>query len=321
MLQQTQVSRVTERFITFIERFPTIADLATADEQQVLALWSGLGYYRRARNLHAAARMIVHDFAGRVPPHVDDLSQLPGVGPYTAGAIASIVFSKPEPAVDANIARVLVRIEGRDDLTTAPARTKWAISQSREVLLRAQSPGTVNEGLMELGALICTPRSPRCKSCPLSRLCKAKRLGIQSSIPAPKQATTRSLIHHAAVIVRDARGRILVEKRPSNRHTMWAGLWQPPAVERTDRPSKSAELRKALGLSRATLGFEFQHITTHRLIRFSVWDGMPSKGHTPTRGIYRTKSQIARLPLSSPHRRILLADKGTNADRETFAVQ
>jgi len=177
MLQQTQVARVIEKFTEFVGRFPTVEALARADEGGVLAVWSGLGYYRRARHLHRAAREIVARFEGRVPTTVEELMTLPGVGRYTAGAVASMVFGRAEPLVDGNVARVLVRIEGRE--CSAAEGVAWAWERAGELVRIAEAPkgqsakrsllgpGVFNEGLMELGAVVCVPRGPRCGVCPV----------------------------------------------------------------------------------------------------------------------------------------------------------
>lgn len=306
MLQQTQVARVLERFSDFLARFPTPARLAQADEQEVLAAWSGLGYYRRARNLHAAAKAIVEHHAGRVPSSVDDLRALPGVGPYTAGAIASIVFGTREPAVDGNIERVLLRLDAVDAPMSPRERSALVWSRASEFLRAAESPGMHNEALMELGALVCTPRIPRCPECPLRRRCAAHADGSADRIPAPKPRTAQRPLYHACVITRDRRGRLLIEQRSATGRGLWSGMWQPPALERDDRHATPAELARVLGLRIGPVIARLTHATTHRLVEFQVRTAEPN-GTPPRRGRFVNEAALRDLPLSNPHKRLLTA--------------
>lgn len=237
MLQQTQVARVLEKFQPFLERFPTLASLANAPEQQVLAAWSGLGYYRRAKLLHAAAKAIARDHAGVVPDALDDLLALPGIGRYTAGAIASIVFNQPAPIVDGNIARVLLRVEARPERPGHPPTDRWLWRAAADLAHAADHPARTNEGLMELGATLCTPANPRCDQCPLRNRCHARREGTQSTIPLPKPAADRQTIRCLTLAVLSPTGRFLVEQRPPD--GLWAGLWQCPTLEHPT-PAESA---------------------------------------------------------------------------------
>lgn len=296
MLQQTQVARVLEKFAPFLERFPTLASLADAPEQQVLAAWSGLGYYRRARLLHAAAKAIARDHAGVVPHSLDHLLALPGIGRYTAGAIASIVFNQPAPIVDGNIARVLLRVEGRPERPGEPPTDRWLWHAADDIASRADHPARTNEGLMELGATLCTPANPRCNQCPLRARCRARREGTQAAIPLPKPAADRQTIRCLTLAVLSPDARLLVEQRPQA--GLWAGLWQCPTLEhpapaestraagvkpagkappnqRTVRAPSPAAARArltALGLdlspARALIAFE--HQTSHRRVIFDA---------------------------------------------------
>ena len=306
MLQQTQAARVAERLPTFLARFPTIAALARADEDAVLAEWSGLGYYRRAKNLHAAARAVATDFAGAVPHDVDSLLTLPGVGRYTAGAIASIACGAHAPIADGNVARVLLRIEGKPMEHGAPDTMKWVWTHSAKLIQHPANPGAFNEGLMELGATICTPKSPRCDACPAATLCRARKRGQQEQIPTPNRRAERTTLHHAAVIVRDARGRILVEQRPPR--GLWAGLWQAPTLETTNHAARKPEITAALGVVNVRKRAAFEFLTTHRVVRFAVWEGEVGAGRRAARGTFKTSGQIGKLALGAPQRRILFAE-------------
>lgn len=309
MLQQTQVSRVLEQFSDFLSRFPTVESLAAADDADVLAAWSGLGYYRRARLLQQAAKEIVRRHGGAVPSEPAALRALPGVGRYTAGAIASLVFHRPEAIVDGNVARVLLRLDGEalDPASGEGRRHIWR--RADELVRRSEQSGSIaafNEGLMELGALHCRPISPRCSSCPLSTLCRGRRSGLLETIPPSRRKGPMRTLHHECVIIEDGCSRRLVERRPDD--GLWAGLWQPPTLEHLDQPAPERELSRWLG-SGAELVTTFSHQTSHRAIEFRVWrapappNGCP-RGAAPL--CWRGRRQIEKLALSAPHRRILL---------------
>ena len=191
MLQQTQVVTVTKRYRSFIRAFPSVRTLASAPAARVHEAWAGLGYYARARNLHAAARAIVARHSGRIPADVVALQALPGVGRYTAGAVASIGFGKPVPVVDGNVARFLARLFGVEDppARAAGARRLWAIAG--KLVARASSPGEINQALMEVGACVCTPRAPRCGDCPVRRWCVARALGAAEAFPRRSAARAK----------------------------------------------------------------------------------------------------------------------------------
>ncbi len=227
LLQQTQVATVEPYYQRFVDRFPTIAELAAAELDEVLALWSGLGYYRRAVNLHAAARRVVADHGGVLPADVSRLRQLPGVGAYTAGAVASIAFGLPEPAVDGNVNRVIARLAAIDgDPGRQPARGR--IESVVRGLLAAAPPSEVTQGLMELGATICTPTRPDCRRCPVADGCAAWRSGEPTAWPhLPPRPAPRERLHVCAVIA-NGQGRLWGKRPPGGR---WAGLWELPRVE------------------------------------------------------------------------------------------
>ncbi|MFM9957642.1 MAG: A/G-specific adenine glycosylase [Phycisphaerales bacterium] len=301
MLQQTQVSRVVEKFAAFMQRFPTVAALAAAEIDDVLALWSGLGYYRRARNLHAAARAVVERFGGEVPRAVDDLLSLPGVGRYTAGAIAAIAHRSPAPAVDGNIQRVILRLEGAALAPTSKQAQSLVWHRAEQLVRTATDPAEWTEGLMELGATVCTPKSPRCAACPLESHCEARRRGLQHDIPAPKPRRPPRDVYHTVALCRDRAGRVLLEQRPPT--GMWAGLWQPPTIEREKGWAAHAELKSAVGAStlRTLVHFDFQ--TTHRTVRVRVC-GLAGV-RRPKRGAFIDTEALAALGVSNLTRRVL----------------
>lgn len=200
MLQQTQVAAVIPYYRRFLGAFPTVRHLARAPLERVLKLWSGLGYYRRARHLQAAARMIARDFRGRFPDRLDQARTLPGVGRYTAGAVLSIAYNRPLIALDGNVARVVARLEARKGSLT-DAAFRGGIERRLESLLSPRRPGDFNQALMELGQIICLPRSPRCPECPIRRWCRARQLGTPEAFPSPRPRRAAELHHLAAAFV------------------------------------------------------------------------------------------------------------------------
>lgn len=312
MLQQTQVARVLERFEPFVARFPTAAALAAAPEDEVLAAWQGLGYYRRARLLHQAAKAVVERHGGEVPAadHAALLA-LPGVGRYTAGAIASTVAGLPVPIVDGNVMRVFQRLAAREGSASDREVVDWAWREAARFAAAAESPAAANEGLMELGATVCTPSAPRCDACPASRLCAARRDGRTAEIPAPKAAISRrELVLVSARVMRAIDDALLLEQRP--REGLWGGLWQPPTVECADggelAPRAAGEL---LGLH-ASLELravgEVPFMTTHRAVRFIVFEARAGgAGARLARGGRRwvARGELGAHALSNAARRVL----------------
>jgi A/G-specific adenine glycosylase len=225
MLQQTQVATVRAYFERFTTELPTVHDLAAADERQVLRLWEGLGYYRRARQMHAAAQVLVADDGGQFPRNVVELQKLPGIGRYTAGAIASIAFDLPAPILEANtmLSRLLAY---RDDPTkSAGQKLLW---QTAEAILPRKNVAEFNQALMELGSLVCTPKDPNCDACPLNELCVAHALGLEHEIPLAKKKPAFTAVREAAVVVRK-NGRVLL--RQCGGGERWTGLWDFPRFE------------------------------------------------------------------------------------------
>ncbi|MDQ0200692.1 A/G-specific adenine glycosylase [Neobacillus ginsengisoli] len=228
MLQQTRVDTVIPYFNRFIEWFPTIEDLADANEDKVLKAWEGLGYYSRVRNLQSAVREVKEKYNGVVPNTPKEISELKGVGPYTAGAILSIAYGIPEPAVDGNVMRVLSRILSIwEDIAKASSRKIF--EQAVRELISHEEPSEFNQALMELGALICTPTSPSCLLCPVRDHCQAFYEGVQSELPIKSKKNKVRDVQLAAVILTDNDGKMLIHKRPEN--GLLANLWEFPNIE------------------------------------------------------------------------------------------
>lgn len=275
LLQQTQVATVLNYYERLIRRFPTVSALAAASLDEVLALWSGLGYYRRARNLHAAARRIVFDYAGRIPNTVEMLMTLPGIGRYTAGAIASVAFGVRAPVVDGNVTRVLTRLlaEEGDAKSPTPKSRVWDMA---EALLPENRCGDFNQAMMELGAIMCSPRAPACFACPLRSHCRALAKGLTERIPVtPRKTSIKTLsIVVAAVRSGDA---ILLVRRPEE--GLWAGLWELPSEPVAEGESLGwarDRLVKRLGLTRRlnrTSDAPIRRQLTHRQVTFHVYHG------------------------------------------------
>ena len=231
MLQQTQVDTVIPYFLDWMARFPDIRTLAEADAQEVLSYWEGLGYYSRARNLHRAVKMVISELDGKIPRSARELQQLPGVGPYTAGAIASIAFGEDVPAVDGNIRRVLSRLfdVGVPARSTEGEKILWALAE--ENLPKGQA-GEYNQAMMDLGSTICTPKDPTCESCPVRNHCQAYALGVQNERPVklPRKKVPHRVVT-AAVISRD--GRVLLAQR--HNQSLLGGLWEFPGGTMEDQ--------------------------------------------------------------------------------------
>lgn len=228
MLQQTQVDTVIPYFKNFIDKFPTPTALAEADEQDVLKAWEGLGYYSRARNLHTAVKEVKEKYQGIVPEDRQQLSKLKGIGPYTLGAIMSIAYDQPEPAVDGNVMRVMSRVFRIDD-DIAKQKTRRIFENLVREIISLEDPSSFNQGVMELGALICKPRNPQCQLCPVRAHCQAFQSNSQADYPVKSKQKKQKTLHYYVTILESQSGEFLIEKRPSA--GLLAGLWQFPMIE------------------------------------------------------------------------------------------
>ena len=312
MLQQTQVATVESYFPRFLSAFPTIQSLADAPEEQVLRLWEGLGYYRRARQLHAAAKCVVAEYRGVFPTDIEAVRKLPGIGRYTAGAILSIAFDQRQPILEANTFRLLARLQAYrgDPRSSDGAAQLWSFA---EELLPQRDVGTFNQALMELGSLICKPRAPSCGMCPVAELCPTRAQGLQEEIPPPARKPTMESIHVAAAVIR-RRNEVLLVRNPDGER--WAGLWDFPrfelaGVSTSPTPERLAELvteRTGLTVQIERPLTTLKHGVTRFRITLDAWLGQPTGGRlrrSPWSPRWVKVSELDNLPLSVTGRKLV----------------
>jgi A/G-specific adenine glycosylase len=304
MLQQTQVATVIPYFQRFLARFPKLSDLAAAAEHDVLRLWQGLGYYSRARNLQRAAQRVMSDHCGVIPRRLDELLDLPGVGRYTAGAIASIAYGRKTPILDGNVTRVLCRID-KDIADPRDPLVKARLWRRAEEVLPARRVGDFNSALMELGATVCTPRNPQCLICPVGEHCEARAAGVQDRIPAPRKAKVSPLEQRVVLCIR--RGdRWLIEQRPATGR--WAGMWQFITRPRPAGPARRLPALPVSATRPRALG-RLQHALTHRRYEFDVrWCVASGEASPALEGkphAWETLDGLNAYPLPKPHLRVV----------------
>ena len=317
MLQQTQVRTVIPYWHRWMRAYPDVESLARADEQQVLRLWEGLGYYRRARHLHAAAQQICREHGGRFPEAFDAILGLPGVGRYTAGAIGSIAFNQPVPILDGNVIRVLSRVDACSGDPKAPevkealwrAASRWV--EAAHATERLDACSHANQALMELGALVCTPGSPDCTRCPIQEFCRGFRSGAPERFPLAQDRTpTRRQEFVVAVIVRE--GRVWVRQREDGRVN--ARLWEFPSMEVDPAPGRPVHRPSPWGqqwkwVHAEPLAVVRHAITCHRITQrayLACWAGS-AVDFSSAEGRWCSGEAVAGLPMSSAHRRIAAA--------------
>ena len=312
MLQQTTVAAVKPYFERFTRQFPTVEKLAAADEHDVLRLWEGLGYYRRARSLHAAAKHIAANLGGKFPNDVPGLMELPGVGRYTAGAIASIAFDRRAPILEANTIRLLSRLVGYrgDPAKSEGQRLLW---QTAEEILPSRDVARFNQALMELGALVCTPTAPKCDECPLAGVCIAYEHGWQHRIPAATRKLKFTAVRQAAVVVKKGSSVLLRKCAPGER---WSGLWDFPRFElESEGPLFVADelVRKVceqtgVTIEAGSLFKTLKHGVTRFRITLDCYAARPAGGRvrsTAERPVSWTPvAELAELPMSVTGRKI-----------------
>lgn len=308
MLQQTVVATVVPYFERFVARFPDVATLAMASQDEVLAHWSGLGYYSRARNLHRAACAIVEDHGGEVPQDETGLRDLPGVGEYTAAAVAAIAFGVRTFALDGNAARVMARLRGERRAIDDP-RVRTELRSAGQALVPAARAGDFAQALMELGARVCVPRNPRCTECPVARLCTARATGAATVLPLRRPRMAKRAVELVCVAI-ERRGRVLLVRRPEN--GLLAGTWALPLSESRGREAHGPAVRRALGglglttAGRLSLAGQVRHLFTHRDVSARVFRAK-ARGRLSAfaDGKWVRANQLPSMPLSSFSRKLL----------------
>jgi A/G-specific adenine glycosylase len=310
MLQQTQVATVIPYFHRFLAAFPTVQRLAAASQQQVLRLWEGLGYYRRARSLHQAARQLVAQYQGQLPDDPEVWRRLPGIGRYTLGAILSQAFDRRLPILEANSARVLCRFFGVDDPPEANGvqRRLWQLA---EVLLPRKQVGDFNQALMELGAMVCTIAAPKCKRCPLAYHCAARRQGRQEELPRRQRPVLTVDVHEVAVVVHRGPKVLVVQRPPQGR---WGNMWEFPHTEleageshldATERMVReNTGLVVELGALLATLTHAVTRYRITLVCREARWRSGAFASSLYQHGMWIRPDDLSGLPVSSPQRRL-----------------
>jgi A/G-specific adenine glycosylase len=305
MLQQTRVATVIPYYKRFLASYPTVSKLAASHEDPVLKAWEGLGYYSRARNLQAAAREVVEKYDGNLPPSSADLATLPGFGPYTSAAVASIAFGEPIAVVDGNVRRVLSRL----------FETASAVDGRAQKLLDPKRPGDFNQAVMELGALVCLPRTPKCEACPLSGDCFSRKNGTTDRFPPRKSKPKPGLIYAATAIVRN-RNRFFVTQRPA--HGRWARMWEAPThesarVTRLERVMNFLLNAYGLQLKKVKRIGRIEHKLSHQTIHTEVVCA-EGKGRGKN-GTWVTLTELSNLSMSRLQREAFRRAVSPSSDR------
>ena len=264
MSQQTQVETVMPYYLRFMEKYPQIEDLAAADDDELLKLWEGLGYYSRARNLKIAAQQVMTEFDGQFPKQLKDIQSLQGIGPYTAAAIASISFGLPEPAIDGNLMRVTSRLfEIESDISKAASR-KIFDEKLRE-LISEENPGDFNQALMDIGSMVCTPNIAKCEICPLAAYCQARPKGTQLKYPVKSKKIKQQHIYYNAYALKNSQGEYYLQRRPST--GLLANMWTFPMQEISKEEFNNDRLAPPTNvpdsISRMTKVGEITHVFSH----------------------------------------------------------
>lgn len=304
MLQQTRVAVVQGRYESFLERFPDVRTLAAGEPEEVCEAWAGLGYYGRARRLHAAARQIIARHAGRVPDRAECLRTLPGIGAYTAAAIASMAFDRREAAVDGNVERVLARVLADAEVRRGHRTTR--LHDLAAMLTDCEQPGHVNQALMDLGATICTPRSPDCSACPLRSVCRARALGSPERFPPARRAGPKPPLRVAFAWI-PTRAGIWLERRPLG--TLWSGLWQLPGEE---GPRARSRLAARLEVELTEVRARIRHELSHRHVYAVVYGPVRPALNRSKR--FKPYPRPLEAPLSALARKALLSVTRTERD-------
>lgn len=306
MLQQTRVDTVIPYYNRFMKEFPTPEILAQAPEEKLLKQWEGLGYYSRARNLQAGVREVVDTYGGKVPDNRPEISKLKGVGPYTAGAVLSIAYNKAEHAVDGNVMRVLSRVLLIEEDIALP-KTKKTFEKAVMELIDTEHPSQFNQGLMELGALVCTPTSPKCLLCPVREFCTAFNEGNPEELPVKTKKVKTKNLHYDVFVVQNEKGQFLVEKRPEK--GLLANMWQFPMLEQKNKTEHTNEATLAafykLDLINRDQLMSFKHVFSHLVWHMDSYViGAQQIGDVPENSKWLTIEEMKRLPMPVPMQKI-----------------
>ncbi|MBX2895277.1 MAG: A/G-specific adenine glycosylase [Cyclobacteriaceae bacterium] len=297
ILQQTRVAQGLPYYLAFAKRYSTVKKLAVAPQDEVLRLWQGLGYYSRARNLHACAKKVVDEHNGKFPETYEELLELPGIGSYTAAAIASFAFNTPVAVVDGNVFRVLARVFGIELDIASPAGKKFFFEKANE-LIHKEKPGVYNQAIMEFGALQCTPLNPMCKNCTLARMCVANQQNLQTQLPVKLNRTKVRTRYFYYWVVRNGQ-QLLLRKRASG--DIWSGLYDFPLQEE-NKSLNTRQLSEKYGLTNIDrVSKEYKHILSHQklVVRFIEITEVNTKlkKQMDTAGLNSyTKKQVEQLP-------------------------
>ncbi|WP_245411596.1 A/G-specific adenine glycosylase [Alkalicoccus urumqiensis] len=313
MLQQTKVDTVIPYYERFMNDFPTLQALAEAPEEKVLKAWEGLGYYSRARNLHAAVKEVQSHYGGRVPDSEKEIHQLKGVGPYTAGAVLSIAYQVPAPAVDGNVMRVLSRLFSMyDDITKASTRKMF--EEIIRDIISEEDPSSFNQALMELGAVICTPTSPGCLLCPVADHCRASAEGVQELLPVkPKKKAPKTV--HLQSLVLSSEDAVLVEKRPEK--GLLANLWQFPMLADGEPEAMWTNYAKQRDGTVRNLTYvaHIRHVFSHLVWEIDVYKAEGSISSPEERQAWMTEAQMDEAAFPVSHQKIREEVQSSSSDR------
>jgi len=302
MLQQTRIEAVIPYYHRFLEAFPEISDLAMADDDHLLKLWEGLGYYSRARNLKKAAAAVVENYGGQLPDTAEQLKKLPGIGDYTAGAIASIAFGQPEPAIDGNVLRVYTRLTACGEDIAQTSTKKMVGDALREIYPSGDDAACLTQGLMELGQQICIPKGvPHCENCPLADLCRAHKEGSEQDFPVISPKAPRTILPRTVFILR-REGKYALQRRPEG--GLLAGLWEFPALDGVLDKAAAISWLAGQGLApgELTAAPPARHIFTHREWEMCGWAADVS-GEGPVDWMWATPEELnERYAIASAYR-------------------
>lgn len=309
MLQQTKVVTTIPYYHNFMKKFPNLSHLANAEEEEVLKAWEGLGYYSRVRNLHAAVKEVEESYGGKVPDTKKELASLKGVGPYTTGAILSIAYGIPEPAVDGNVMRVMSRVLSIWEDIAKP-RTRKIFEEEVGVIIPADDPSSFNQGLMELGAMVCTPTSPSCMLCPVMEFCQSFQEGVQEQLPVKSKKAKPKYKPMIAGVFSDGEGKYFIHKRPSQ--GLLANLWEFPNLEYQEKAgSKENQLitymKEIYGID-VEIGeylTNIQHVFTHLIWDIDIFVGTAKGSSADLTPV--SLDEIEKFPFPVSHQKIYRA--------------